>query len=281
MADRLDVYWGEHLVGRLWVDEKSDFSFQYDSIWLEGNKGIPLSIRLPLRNEPFADALARVFFANLLPEGDVREAIARLHQISPGNSFKLLEILGGECAGAISLVPEGKKPGSSGRYAPLPWEELDRMIGRMPQLPLLTARGELRLSLAGAQHKLPVFLKGRELYLPNGSYASSHIVKPQIERFKNTVENEAFCMALAKGFGLAVAEAAIWKEGKHAVLLVERYDRAGVPAERDGKEMVEGRQTGNRNRARQAGGDTPIRLHQEDFCQALGFSYERKYENEG
>ncbi|MBI4669438.1 MAG: type II toxin-antitoxin system HipA family toxin [Elusimicrobia bacterium] len=253
---RLNVHWGGYLVGRLWVDEKNDFVFQYDSGWLEGKKAIPLSVRLPLQKEPFDDNSARIFFANLLPEGDVREAITRLYQISPGNNFKLLEILGGECAGAVSLVPEGKKPDSGGSYVPLPWEELDRMIDRMPQYPLLTAKGELRLSLAGAQHKLPVFVKGQELYLPKGSYASSHILKPQIERFKNTVENEGFCMALAKECGLPVAGASIWKQARHAVLLVERYDR-------------------------QLGGDTPARLHQEDFCQALGFSYERKYESEG
>ncbi|MBI4064398.1 MAG: type II toxin-antitoxin system HipA family toxin [Elusimicrobia bacterium] len=256
MADRLNIYWNEHLVGQLWVDKKSDFVFQYDPGWIESNGAIPLSVRLPFQKEPFSDASARIFFANLLPEGDVRQAIAVLHQISPGNSFKLLEILGGECAGAITLIPEGAKPGMGGSYIPLSWEELDTMIDQMPQHPLLTAKGDLRLSLAGAQHKLPVFVKGRELYLPKGSFASSHILKPQIERFKNTVENEAFCMKLAKECGLPVAGSAIWKEGKHAVLLVERYDR-------------------------QAGEGTPIRLHQEDFCQALGFSYERKYESEG
>lgn len=277
---RLDVYWGNALVGRLWVDEKRDFVFQYDSAWLEGDQRIPLSVRLPLQKDPFKDTQAWTFFANLLPEGDVRKSIAALNQISQGNSFRLLEILGGDCAGAVALLPAGIKPVAGGSYVPLPWEELDQMIDQLPRSPLLTARGEFRLSLAGAQHKLPVFLKERKLYLPKGSYASSHIIKPHIERFKNTVENEAFCMKLAKECGLPVAEAVVWKEGKYPVLLVERYDRVRVPAQRVNEEMVEGRQTGNRDR--ESGQDeTPARLHQEDFCQALGFSYERKYEGEG
>jgi len=107
------------------------------------------------------------------------------------------------------------------------------------------------LSLAGAQNKLPVFVDGDKLFLPRGSASSSHILKPQIPEFPNTVENEAFCMRLAGQVGLPVPKTRIW-DGK--AFLIERYDRTGK---------------------------NPRRLHQEDFCQALGFGYDQKYQSEG
>src|SRR4051812_21162974 len=140
MAETLNVYWGPRLAGRLWLDERFDLVFQYDAGWLTAAGANPLSLRLPLRKEPFASDYARPFFANLLPEADVRMRIARGLGVSESNDFKLLEELGGDCAGALSLLPEGTSPEMSGDYEPISPQELDRMIEEMPQRPLLTAR---------------------------------------------------------------------------------------------------------------------------------------------
>lgn len=255
MSEGLNVYWGQRLTGRLWRDEKSRLRFQYDPTWLASKGACPLSLRLPLRKEPFDPDHAHPFFANLLPEGDVRARIARGLGVSESNDFQLLEELGGDCAGALTLLPEGASPLTQGEYQLVPPDELDRMIEEMPRRPLLTAQEGLRLSLAGAQEKIPVYLKDGKIYLPRGSNASSHILKPAITRFPNTVENEAFCMMLAADSGLPVPKAVI-RKGRQRVYLSERYDR------------------------RTSGGKL-VRIHQEDFCQALGVDFSRKYEAEG
>lgn len=256
MSDTLNIYWDRRLAGRLRLDEKRNFIFQYEPSWLAGAAAHALSVRLPLRPEPFPDDAARPFFSNLLPEARIRELIAKGLGVSDKNDFKLLEELGGECAGAISLLREGSEPAADGKYRPVTSKDLDGMIEEMPRRPLLTAKEGMRLSLAGAQNKLPVYVKEGKVYLPTGSYSSSHILKPKIPEFADTVENEVFCMLLAGKCGLPAPEVSIFG-GKHRCCLVERYDRTlGANA-------------------------IPVRLHQEDFCQALGYGYDQKYEAEG
>ncbi|MDD5627851.1 MAG: type II toxin-antitoxin system HipA family toxin [Elusimicrobia bacterium] len=256
MSETLNVFWGASLAGRLSQEDKEDFAFQYAPGWLSNPEAAPLSIRLPLRPEPFDDEACRTFFVNLLPEGTTRTLIAKKLGISESNDFGLLAALGGECAGALSLLPEGQAASSQGSYEPLEQEELDKMIERMAQSPLLVAHEDLRLSLAGAQQKLPVLFRDGKFYLPHGSYPSSHILKPKIPGFEGIIENEAFCMRLAAECGLPVPQTTLHK-GKHPVYMVERYDRC-----RDDKGAL-------------------VRIHQEDFCQALGYSYSKKYESDG
>lgn len=255
MTSSLIVCWGQRLVGRLRIDGKRNYSFQYDNSWLSGPDALQISVSLPLRAEPFEGDVARNFFSNLLPEARIRTLIAKKIGVSEGNDFQLLEELGGECAGALALIPDGQALKSEGGYQRLSAEELDKKIAEMPRQPLLTATEGLRLSLAGAQNKLPVFVKNSEIFLPLAASASSHILKPKIPEFDDTVENEAFCMTLAKECGLPVPEVKI-RDGKHRALLVTRYDRV-------------------------AANGTLTRLHQEDFCQALGFSHEQKYQKDG
>ena len=95
----LDVYLRDQKVGRLWLDEKRHFVFQYDAAWIHAKGAFPLSLRLPLRAEIYPDDLSRPFFSNLLPEGEVKRAIARHLRISENNDFALLNSIGGECAG--------------------------------------------------------------------------------------------------------------------------------------------------------------------------------------
>lgn len=256
MSDMLNVYWGTTLAGRLSQDEGSRFEFQYDPKWLADAEAIPISVRLPLQPEPFGNDPCRIFFGNLLPEGGTRQIITAKLGISESNDFKLLEILGGECAGALSILPEGEEASASGSYEPLAREDLDRMIEEMPQNPLLLTHEGLRLSLAGAQQKIPLFYEDGKFFLPRGSFPSSHILKPAIPGYDGIVQNEAFCMELARQVGLP-APVSMVIEGKQPFYLIERYDR--VRGE-DGR---------------------LVRLHQEDLCQALGCSYGRKYEADG
>ncbi|XHS01666.1 hypothetical protein ACFB49_32740 [Sphingomonas sp. DBB INV C78] len=122
---------------------------------------------------------------------------------------------------------------------------------------MLAGEGGLRLSLAGAQSKLPVLLVDGRIALPAPGQPTSHILKPPIARFEGTTENEFYCMTLAAAIGLDVAPVTMHTVEDRSFLLIERYDRQ---VDGDGR---------------------MIRLHQEDFAQALGVPSQRKYSSEG
>ena len=255
MADVLDVYLNEDLAGRL-EESGGRFSFTYQQAWLDSERFIPLSVTMGPRLEPFADGIARPFFDNLLPEGAVRTAIAKLKQVSEKNTFGLLEEIGGDCAGAVSLWHHGEKPRKDEGYAELTEARLAKVLAGMAKRPLLAIENALRLSLAGAQNKLPVYYDEKQLALPKGSAPSSHILKPGARGFQYMPANEFFCMHLAGALGLPVPESILLRRPE-ALYLIARYDRLRKP---------EGQLT---------------RIHQIDFCQALNLSSQKKYEHEG
>jgi serine/threonine-protein kinase HipA len=257
-----------HLHGKrvgLLTDDGQRLVFRYDEAWLKDAGALPLSRQLPLQAELFEGQRVNVFFGGLLPEADSRDQIARNLGISANNDFAMLERIGGECAGAIALVPEeveGRAP-SDGGVRWLSEGEVIEIIDRLPHQPLLAGEQGLRLSLAGAQVKLPVVIDSTSggasrLALPLGDTPSTHIIKPEPPRFPGLAENEAWCMALARRIGLDAAEAWAERIGNVSCLISKRYDR------------VQG-----------ASGEIVRRLHQEDFCQALGYPSSRKYQQEG
>lgn len=109
MSHLLAVYLFDHRVGCLALVE-GRLQFSYSADWLQQADTIPLSCSLPLQVEPFNDQQARPFFAGLLPEGKLRQLIARQFQVSKQNDFALLDHIGGECAGAVSLLPPDQTP---------------------------------------------------------------------------------------------------------------------------------------------------------------------------
>jgi serine/threonine-protein kinase HipA len=258
----LDVYFHSDLAGRLERLPGAKLGFAYEAKWAASVAGIPLSLALPLREEPFEDAECRPFFSGLLPEGEFLKAIARAFHISAGNPFSVLAEIGGECAGAVSLVSAGEEPPFVAAPPPrwLGDAELAGLLAELPSRPLLFGVDRedegLRLSLAGARDKLPVLARGDRLGITQGRPPSTHLIKTPIPDVDGMVANEAFCMALAGKAGLTVAKATSIRAGNQEGLLVARYDRA-----RDG--------------------DAVHRIHQEDFCQALGCLPEHKYESEG
>lgn len=250
----LDVYLYDRLVGKLDHGDHR-LRFRYHETWLNDSGSIPLSVSLPLREAPFDEAEARPFFANLLPDARQRTTLARILGVSEENDMSLLAEVGGDCAGAVSLLPEGTVPVMDGGYEPVSEDALARILTELPRRPLAAGWKDVRLSLAGAQPKLPLHFENGKWYLPRGSHASTYILKPALESFMGSAWNEAFCMRLASRLGLRVPNADVVHIGDHPVYRVKRFDRMG---------------------------DAPFkRLHQEDFCQALGVLPDRKYEKEG
>ncbi|SPD71810.1 putative kinase Y4mE [uncultured Desulfobacterium sp.] len=254
--DSLDVYYRDKLIGKLWLDESHRFNFQYDTEWVKIENAVPLSYSLPIREAPYKDDVAKPFFSNLLPEGGVRRMIARRLRISEQNDFAMLREIGGECAGAVSVLPLGFAPAGAPGYRRISIDELHKLMADLPKRPFLAGEKGIRLSLAGAQNKLPVYMEGLDIYIPTGNASTTHILKPAIPEFNGTVENEAFCMKLAELMDLSVPQTTIYGE-RDRLYLVKRYDRV---QDQDGR---------------------VFRLHQEDFCQALGLLPVQKYESEG
>ena len=261
MTSTLDVYLHGNLTGHLIQDDDGQTLFEYTPDWLKNPNAIPLSISLPLQEGKFGEKYCKPFFAGVLPDTAKRKLIARNLGISANNDFSMLEQIGGECAGAITFLSTGTKlSDSTGNYRSLSSAELEKILIELPKRPLMAGESGVRLSLAGAQDKIAVYKKDGQLFLPLDNAPSSHIIKPDIEEYKGIVFNEAFCMKLAAQMGLPVAEVATEKAGNIDYLLIERYDRISKSA--DDKSILD-------------------RVHQEDFCQALGIVSERKYQVEG
>ena len=256
MHRTLHVYWNNSLVGEL-TQDGARLGFQYDESYRSQRASLPLSRHLPLGEMLFDDSTTRAFFANLLPEGDIRRQVARQLGVSAENIFAMLEGIGGDCAGAVTILRPGDIPGPSGRYRLILPQALALELETLPTHPFLAGEQGVRLSLAGAQNKLPIYVEDGEFFIPEGNRASSHILKTAISQLENTVVNEAFCMNLAQKVGLPVPLAQVVEIGGLEVYMVERYDRI-----------------------RTAPGEIE-RLHQEDFCQDLGVIPEMKYEQEG
>ncbi|GHT91773.1 hypothetical protein FACS1894116_00880 [Betaproteobacteria bacterium] len=259
MAHELEVWLFSDRIGTLAMVE-GRLSFCYAPDWLSSPDAIALSASLPLQAASFDDHKTRPFFAGLLPEGQMRRLIAQQLQISRQNDFALLDRIGGDCAGAVTFLEPGQAlmpPAQSDEVQWLSDEELVAILDELPHRPMLAGKVGLRLSLAGAQDKLPVVFDGVRIGLPRNGTPSSHVLKPAIHAVEDSVANEGFCMALAGAMRLKPAGAQVHSVLNRSFLLLERYDRALGPQ-------------GQR-----------LRLHQEDFCQALGVVPEMKYQNEG
>ena len=259
MARELEVWLFTDRIGTLALIE-GRLNFRYSPDWLSRPDAVTLSSSLPLQAEPFDDHQTRPFFAGLLPEGHLRRLIAQQFQVSGQNDFALLDHIGGECAGAVTLLAPGQGLPSPDPGDEVQWlsdEEVVAILDELPHRPMLAGKDGFRLSLAGAQDKLPVVFAGARVGLPRNGTPSSHILKPAIHALEETVANEGFCLALAGAMQLKPARSRVHSVLGRQFLLVERYDRV---ADAQGQWQ---------------------RLHQEDFSQALGLVPEMKYQNEG
>ncbi|MEN9375249.1 MAG: hypothetical protein RL710_406, partial [Pseudomonadota bacterium] len=195
MAHELEVWLFDHRVGTLTLlDGRLNFCYAHD--WLSHKDTVALSASLPLQAEPFDDRKTRPFFAGLLPEGQMRRLIAQQFQVSGQNDFALLDHIGGECAGAVTFLEPGQALPVPTRRDDVQWlsdEEVVAILDELPRRPMLAGKDGLRLSLAGAQDKLPVVFDSARIGLPLNGTPSSHILKPAIHAVEDSVINEGFC----------------------------------------------------------------------------------------
>ena len=261
MADRLAV-WLYGAVVALIDQERGRLRLTYtDDALARYPLGFPLlSLALPLTPQRYSHGAVRPFLDGLLPEGEPRQVIANDLGLLREDTYGLLRALGRDCAGALVIQPADDPPPSPPTTLtaqPLSEDEIGELVADLRSAPLGVG-GRVRISLAGVQEKLVL------TRMPDGRWGrpvdgtpSTHILKPQIQRFPRTVENEYFCMRFAGHLGLPVPAVEMTTFGGRRLIVVERYDRL---VHSDGS--VE-------------------RIHQEDFCQAAGIPPERKYEEDG
>jgi len=254
MKDELKVYLNNNYIGILSKDSSGGICFQYDSSAKQ-----QLSLSLPLREGIYSNKECDGFINGLLPESEsVRLALGKKYSINPKNDFSLLKAIGYDCAGAVAFfenTPQNLKEYHEIKGKKLTSEELEKYIKELPQKPL-AAGSDMRLSLAGAQNKTAVVMIDGKIALPDKDVPTTHILKPAIPQFKETIENEYICLKIAQKAGINVPEIQIGQAGGEKYFLIKRYDRIV----KNGKLK---------------------RIHQEDFCQAMNIPSAYKYQSEG
>ena len=259
MTGRRGVVWyGHRQVGNLREDEDRNLRFVYTNDWLHEG-GFPISIGLPFSSGDM-EVDGGTFFAGLLPEGNVRQRICRQLGITFADDTGLLLAIGGDCAGALSILPIGISPeDETGPPKIVTDGEINRMIRSHGEDASVFSGREQRFSLAGAQEKQPVIYDGNSYSLPDHINPSSHILKFETIPWVCFAEYTANAIAHRIGLPAVTTEFLQTGELNEAVpcLRIERYDRA-----RD--------ETGNL-----------VRLHQEDLLQALGLPAILKYQRDG
>lgn len=261
----LDVHLGGQLLGTL--DDRTmgfvAFDFTQAAILRNGVGSRVLSLALPVARETVDPFVTTPFFAGLLPEGAARARLCAEFRVSPDDPWALLRILGRESAGALIILPPGELLPSvnATQIEPLDDTSLARELSRLHLAPLgVRPDGEVRLSLAGVQGKLPlVQLPSGQLGLTRAGHPSTHIAKPahREDRFPELVANEAYCLTVSSELGVPTTSFAVLDVRGEPLLLVERFDR-------------------------RRGEDGSVeRIHQEDACQATATYPAFKYETAG
>lgn len=246
---KLNVFFFKTLVGHI-EQQHGKMSFFYDEDHVRKG-GMPISLSMPVRNEPYDDYDVRAVFGNLLPEGKLLKIISKRAQFDKRNVFALLWTYGRECAGALSITEDETVPEMDDTYEDITEKLKAFFLSHEKHEKLFTAV-DARLSLAGGMDKLPVKYDGSRFFIPKKYAPTTHVLKPDSEDFSSTVRNEALCMDIAEKMGLPVCGHDIVSISNVPVYLAERFDRLG------------GR-----------------RMHQEDICQAMGLGSDGKYQSEG
>ena len=254
-------------VGTIRGDGAHDACFSYGIDYLDRDCACPISLNLPLQEEPFSVEQTKVFFEGLLPEGFTRRSVAQWLQVDESDYISILSVLGSECLGAIQVVEDGHEP-IEADYQKLTPKKMKALAeeGAGEAAELVT---ESHLSLAGASGKVGLYYDAPKdkWYLPIGDAPSTHIVKQSHVRLNDIVINEQLVLKTAAKLGIDVVESFIinTSDGSDGDILfaTSRYDR---------KEFSD---------RKVAGLKCPLRRHQEDLAQALGIEASNKYEKTG
>lgn len=251
-------------VGHIRGEDPASARFCYNAEYIAGGHA-PISISLPLQEQPYSAEKTKNFFEGLLPEGFTRRSVAQWMHVDENDYLSILHGLGRECLGALCITEEGEELTAS--YEPISEVQVRELAaeGAVKSAELVTRS---HLSLTGASGKVGLYYddKADKWYLPWGTAPSTHIVKQSHIRLHGIVTNEQLSLLTAAKCGIDIPRSHIINTGSGAenevLFATKRYDRvfAGNPKTVSGLPC-------------------PSRLHQEDFSQAMGISAAEKYEH--
>lgn len=250
---RFSVLLHERRVGTLRVrEDHTIFRLAHDYV-SDPHRAI---LGLRFEEDPQASLRANMrlppWFSNLLPEGRLREMIARQRGVSPEREMELLAEVGQDLPGAVKVLPsDGELPDSD----PPP-----RKL--VAQTSAATTAG-WRFSLAGVQLKFSMLKRRDHFVAPARGRGGEWIVKLPDATFSHVPQNEMAMMTLAGRCGIRVPETRLvhrdeiedvpdrlWPSNEVYAYAVRRFDRDPAHG----------------------------RIHMEDFAQVRGFYPDKKYE---
>lgn len=253
------IYIAEQRIGTLTLDKSTNLlKLEYEQDWQQA--GFPLSPALTLDNH-HSPEVAYNYLDNALPEGEARKLLSEHLGVSEKNVYSQVRAIGKDLAGAISfeaikqssdVLPEAREP----QFRAIEYEELVTRLANKEDIGLITWDDKPRLSVAGVQDKLNIFINEQgQIGFGDGTLCSTHILKFEKQNCPNLVLNEYFCMKLSKAVGLPTAEVQFTRFEQYPALIVERFDRKYAPEQ-----------------------SKVFRRHVIDGCQALNLPRDYKYE---
>lgn len=261
MAERLAVLLYGQVVGRLERMARGDLpSFSYEGAYAASG-AVPLSLRLPIALTTYSEQRVEPYLRGLLPEN--RETLARWADrlgAVPDDIFAILAEMGWECPGAVQFCRPDEIDdllSRNGEYKPISDTEIAERLRELVDEPASWSMPGEHWSLGGQQEKFALTMLAGQWHEAHGSAATTHIIKPGIKALHHQALVEHLTMAAASDLGVDVAASRIVQFDDQWALVVERFDRI---IGRDG---------------------SVVRVHQEDFCQALGRLPDMKYESRG
>jgi len=262
---------GAH-VGDWRLPGRGAMEFQYAASWRDSPESRPLSLSLPITGAltPLTGAVVEAYFENLLPDNEsIRRRLQSRFHTESTNAFELLAHIGRDCVGAVQILPSDETPADIRRIdaRPLTDDEVAAALTAVtsPYNALTRDEDTFRISIAGAQEKTAFLAHQGKWCRPVGSTPSTHIFKLPLGLVGNrladmriSVENEWLCAQIASAYGLPVADCRIGVFGDRKALIVQRFDRH-----------------------LHSSGKFWLRFMQEDFAQATGTPWQRKYQADG
>lgn len=254
----------QYLAGIIEGISGEDASFRYDESYLQDPDAVPISVRLPKREEPFSATQTKNYFEGLLPEGFTRRTVAQWMHVNENDYLSILHGLGRECLGAIQISTEDEVLKAS--YEAIAQDEIRALAeeGVSKSAEIIT---RAHLSLAGASGKAGLYYDkdNDRWYIPRGTAPSTHIVKQSHIRLYDIVTNEQLSLLTARSCGIDIPDSFIVNTGSgednEILFATARFDRAWS----DSSQIIDGI-------------PAPNRRHQEDFAQANGIPASEKYE---
>lgn len=251
------------LAGTALMDRHGRIHFEYDSTWTRDGMAIPLSLSLPLARSRHRTSTVAAVLWGLLPDNEYTlQRWGQQFHVSPGNPLALLAHVGEDCAGAAQFVHPDRLPDvRDGANDGVEWLDEAGVADRLRRVKedhSATRRSgdPGQFSLPGAQPKLALLHDNDRWGIPGGRTPTTHILKPPTGAWEGLVQNEHFCLSLARQLGLAACESTILRFEDEITIALTRYDRT-------------------------CQGGRWWRVHQEDCCQALGVLPHAKYQNDG